>query len=125
MTVYAHASNIYAFYIGECLLGVGLSFTSTSMVGCVVRRTYSENTGKIMGTILAANGLGGALAAQIVTPIIFEEGNPFGNRNAYKLIVVILTVTAIIVLTLVREKDLLSRRSRFPPKKTRTKLDRH
>lgn len=35
-----------------------------------------------LGFVLAANGLGGALAAQVVTPIIYQEGNPFGYRNA-------------------------------------------
>ena len=102
--IYATATNIYTFYVGGTLLGIGLAFSTTTMVGCVVRRMFKENSGKIMGAALAANGLGGALAAQIVTPIIFEEGNVFGYQNAYKLVAVILAVTAVIVLVLIREK---------------------
>lgn len=103
MLIYAHATSIYVFYVGGCLLGLGLAFTTTTMVGSVVRRHFKENSGKIMGAALAANGLGGALAAQIVTPIIFEEGNAFGYRNAYTLVAIILAVTAVIVLTLVHD----------------------
>jgi len=57
-----------------------------------------------MGAILAANGLGGALAAQIVYPIIYEEGNAFGYRNAYRLVAVILLATMLIVAVFMREQ---------------------
>ena len=56
-----------------------------------------------MGFILCANGLGGALAAQIISPIIYEEGNPFGYRNAYFLVTVILLVVGTIVVFFFRE----------------------
>lgn len=56
-----------------------------------------------MGLILAANGVGAAVATQIVTPIIYAPGDAFGYRNAYKLVALILAVTAGIVLALYRE----------------------
>ena len=59
----------------------------------------------VMGAVLAANGLGGAVAAQIVSPIIYEEGNPFGFRNAYKLVALILTVVGIIIMVVFKEKS--------------------
>lgn len=105
MLIYANATHIVTFYVGGCFLGIGLAFTTTSMVGCVVRRWCKEHSGKIMGAVLAANGLGGAVAAQIVSPIIYEEGNPFGFRNAYKLVALILTVVGIIIMVVFKEKS--------------------
>jgi MFS family permease len=100
--VYAHAESVFVFYIGGCLLGMGLAFCTTTMIGSIIRRWVKQNTGTILGFVLAANGLGGALAAQIVTPIIYEEGNPFGYRNAYNLVTVILVVTGIIAVIFLR-----------------------
>ena len=104
MLCYAFAPSIGWFYLGGVLLGLGLAWTTTTVVGCIVHRWCPEHAGKTMGFILAANGIGAAAAAQIVTPIIYEPGNPFGYRNAYKLVALILAVTALIVLLLYREK---------------------
>ena len=70
----------------------------------LVGRWCKENKGTIMGAVLCANGFGGALAAQIVSPIIYEEGNPFGYRNSYYLVAGILLVVGILVVTLFKEK---------------------
>ena len=101
--MYIIGTNIIYFYIGGCLLGVGLSWTTTTMVGAVIGKWCKENKGTIMGAVLAANGLGGALAAQIVSPIIYEEGNAFGYRNAYALVAVILLVVGTLIVALFRE----------------------
>lgn len=101
--LYATASNIFLFYLGGCFLGMGLSWTTTTMVGYVVNCWCKEHKGTIMGFVLAANGLGGALAAQIVTPIIYQEGNAFGYRNAYWLVAAILLVVGILVVALIRD----------------------
>jgi len=101
--VNSFASNIFGFYLGGALLGIGFSLTGTTMVGCVVNKWSRENKGTIMGFILAANGLGGALAAQIVTPIIYDETNAFGYRNAYRLVSVILLATVILIAVFFRE----------------------
>ena len=100
--IYAHAESVWVFYIGGCLLGMGLAFCTTTMIGSIIRKWVKQNTGTILGFVLAANGLGGALAAQIVTPIIYEEGNPFGYRNAYNLVTVILVVTGILAVVFLR-----------------------
>ena len=104
MQIYAHASNVFVFYIGGSLLGLGLAFCTTTMIGSIIRRWVKENTGTILGFVLAANGLGGALAAQIVTPIIYEEGNPFGYRNAYNLVTLILVATGILAVVFLRNQ---------------------
>ena len=99
------AEHLIFFYISSILLGVGLAWCTTSMMSYVVGKWCSDkNRGTITGAILAANGLGGALSAQILSPIIFEEGNPFGYRNAYRLVAVVLTVMLVLIIIFFREK---------------------
>lgn len=102
MMINAHAESIYQFYIGGCFLGMGLSWTTTTMIGYVVSKWCKEKRGTIMGFVLAANGLGGALVTQIVSPIIYNESDPFGYRNAYKLTALILLVVGTLVVLLFR-----------------------
>lgn len=102
--VYAHAESVWVFYIGGCLLGLGIALCTTTMIGSIIRRWIKQNTGTILGFVLAANGLGGAVAAQIVTPIIYEEGNPFGYRNAYNLVTVVLVITGILAVVFLRNQ---------------------
>ena len=96
------AGNVYVFYGSQVLAGMGFSFTGTGMVGSVVNRWSPENKGTVMGIILCANGAGGALAAQIVTPLI--SSGTFGYRNAFRLVAVILSVLMLIILIFFREK---------------------
>lgn len=98
------ATELYMFYLGGILLGVGLAWTNTTMVSTIINRHCTSNKGAITGAILAANGIGGAVAMQIISPIIFEEGNPFGYRNSYRLVAVILAVVLLLFLVLYREK---------------------
>ena len=73
------------------------------MTGTIIRRWFPDNIGKITGIVLASNGLGGALAAQIITPLIFDEKNPLGYRTAYLISAAIVTVVAILLLILIRD----------------------
>lgn len=100
--IYAYAANILVFCIGGCLLGAGLAFTSTAIVTILIKRWFAGNTGTVLGIALAANGLGGAVAAQIVTPIIGSHA--YGYRDAYTLVAVILAVVGAVVLIFLREK---------------------
>lgn len=101
---YAYANSVWGFYAGSVFLGIGLSWTTTTMVGCVINNWCREKQGTLTGAVLAANGLGSALATQIVSPIIYREGNVFGYRDAYKLIVVILLVSGVLIMSLYRER---------------------
>ncbi len=101
--IYATATNVAVFYLGGTFLGIGLSWTTTTMVSYLVGRWYPEKRGTVTGFALSANGLGGALAAQIVTPIIYEQGNPFGYRNAYYLVAILLAVVGVLVTALIHE----------------------
>jgi MFS family permease len=97
---YAVATHVLVLYLGGILLGMGFSFTGTTMVGFVVNKWCKRNKGTIMGAVLAANGLGGALSAQIVSPIIESS---YGYRAAYFLIAGIFLVIGTLVVLLVRE----------------------
>ncbi len=101
MLCYSFAENVIGFYVGSMFLGMGLAWTTTTMVGSVINKWCRAHKGTIMGAALAANGIGGALATQIVSPIIYRD--TFGYRNAYRLVVVILAVTFIVVMLLFRE----------------------
>ena len=95
------------FYLGGALLGLGLSFTTTTMVGSVVNKWCKKNKGTIMGFVLATNGIGAALATQVVTPIIYDEKNPLGFQNAFRLTAIILFFVAVVVLIFFKDKPLI------------------
>lgn len=97
------AENIFLFYVSGTLLGIGLSWTTTTMVGAVVTKWCKKSKGTIMGFILAANGVGGAFATQIVSPIIYNESISFGYRNAYRLVAVILLAVGALVVAFFRD----------------------
>lgn len=99
---YAYAEVMWVFYIGGALLGIGLAFTTTAMATILVKRWFTGNTGTVLGVVLAANGLGGALAAQIVDPIISKHA--FGYRDAYTMVAIILAVVGTLTVIFLREK---------------------
>lgn len=102
--IYAYATNILVFYIGGTLLGIGLAFTTTTMASSVIRRWFKKDIGKYTGIVFAANGIGGAVAAQIASPMINEEGNPFGYRTSYLVVALILLVVGVLAVVLIRER---------------------
>lgn len=92
--LYAVSDNVWLMYLASILLGVGLSWTTTTMVGYVVTRWCRENKGTIMGAVLAANGIGGALAIQIITPILTSSS---GYRGACFTVGCILVAVLVII----------------------------
>lgn len=100
----AMATTVWEFYIAGFFLGLGLALCTTTMISFVIRRWCKENTGKILGFVLAANGVGSAAATQVVSPMIYESGDPLGYRNAYWLMAGILVIVGIIVVPLMREQ---------------------
>lgn len=99
--IYSFATKLWMFYIGGALLGIGLAWTTTTIVGYVVGKWFKEKKGTVMGVILASNGLGAAVAIQIVSPII--EKSAFGYQNAYRLIAVLLFCVAVLVLVFFKD----------------------
>lgn len=96
----AFSDGIAMFYLGGALLGLGLAWTTTALVGYVVERWFTSRKGSVMGIILAANGLGGAVASQILSPLIF--GSEGSWRKSYLLVAVILGVVGLIVVAVLR-----------------------
>ena len=101
--LYAVADRVFVFYIGGFLLGVGLAWTSTTIVGYVVRKACKNNRGTVMGFVLAANGIGGAIAVQVITPILDNPIDPFGYRKAYFLMACVFAVLFVILLCFYKE----------------------
>ena len=101
--IYANATAAWMFCIGGVFLGLGLSWMGTAMIGHVISAWFRENRGTVMGIALAANGLGTAVMTQIVSPIIYREGDIFGYRKAYLLTAALLAVAAIMILVFLRE----------------------
>ena len=99
----ATTTHLIGFYFAAILLGIGISFTGTTMISSTVHKWCKKNKATITGAILAANGLGGAIAVQILSPIIFQEGNPFGYQISYKLVACVLAVMFILVVILYKE----------------------
>lgn len=105
MLINAFATDVFLFYIAGVLSGIGFSWTSTTIVGSIVRRWTNKNVGKIMGVILAANGVGSAVATQTLTPVIYRGNDPFGYRNAYFIIAAILAVLLLLFFVFYKETD--------------------
>ena len=99
--IYSFSNTIYLFYLGGALLGIGVGLSSTTMVGYIVGLSCNKNRGTIMGVILAANGLGNAIATQVVSPMI--NASTFGYRNAYLVMASVFVAMFIILLIFYRE----------------------
>lgn len=104
-TIFSFADTLPMFYLGGAFWGLGVTFCGGTMAGTIVRRWFDKDVGKFTGIVMSANGIGGAIAAQIITPMINEIGNPFGYRNAYRLAAAISLVVCILVIILLRDKQ--------------------
>ncbi len=100
--LYSCATTLFLFYLGGVFLGIGVAWTTTSMVGVVVNRWFNKNKGTVMGIVLASNGLGAAIAIHIITPIIYSSA--FGYQSAYRMTALILLAVTLFVVLLYREK---------------------
>ncbi len=115
----SYAEHLYWFYLAGILLGIGLSWTGTAMMSTVVNVWCTQHKGTITGAILAANGLGGAVSVQILSPIIFEEGNPFGYRNSYRLVAILLAIVLVLIVVFFREQPKGAEKQILPKNKKR------
>lgn len=94
------STHVVGFYVGEVMMGVGLAWTTTTMVGYVVGKWFTSKKGTIMGFVLAANGIGGATATQILSPVIYASDA--GWRNSYRIAAAILVCVGLLVVLLLR-----------------------
>ena len=103
MLLYAYADNLLLIYLAGTLLGIGFSFTTTTMVGYVIDLWCAENKGTVMGAVLAANGLGGAVAIQLAGGMI-DPAVTGSYRAAYRMIAAVLLVTMVVILLFFRDR---------------------
>ena len=103
--LYATGTNVIVFGIAAILLGLGISFTGNTIAGYIVREWFSEKKGTFMGIIMAANGVGGAVALQIMGPIIdLDNTQSFGYRKAYFIIAALMVIVGILILIFLKDK---------------------
>ena len=100
MLIYSFANDVAMFVVGGFLLGLGLAWTTTTMVGYLVEKWFASNKGTIMGIALAASGLGGALSSQVVNAMIYSEST--GWRFSYRITALILAVVGVIAVLVIR-----------------------
>lgn len=104
MLFFTFSNNILLFYIGAIFLGLGFAWTGTSLIGYVVNIWSKENRGTIMGAILCANGLGGAIAMRMVSKIIDSSIHNPSYKVAYFIISIILVVVSFLILIFFKDK---------------------
>lgn len=95
-------TKVIHYYLAGGLHGFGIVFVGSTMAGTIVRRWFKEDIGKYTGMVMSANGIGGAIAAQIISPII-NNGETFGYRKAYFLMAVVNVVISVLILSLLRD----------------------
>lgn len=98
----AFGTNILHFYLAGALHGFGVVYVGGTMAGTVVRRWFKQDIGKYTGIVMSANGIGGAVAAQVISPII-NNGEIFGYRKAYLLSAVIALAISVVILIFIRD----------------------
>lgn len=100
--LYSFGTSLPVFYLAGILLGIGLAWCTTTVVGFVIGKWFTEHRGTVMGIVLAANGLGVAVAAQIISPLI--DSGTFGYRKAYWVTAAVLGVVALLALLFFRNE---------------------
>lgn len=113
--IYSFATTYWQFYIGSFLLGAGLAWCTTAMVGVVIGRWFTKHRGTVMGVVLASNGLGTALSAMVMKPVIDE--NAFGYRTAYRLVTLILAGLLLLILLFFKNAPQTAAMGEAPKKK--------
>lgn len=100
--LYAVGSSLPVFYLAGVFLGVGIAWCTTTVVGFVIGKWFTEHLGTVMGVVMAANGLGVAVAAQIISPLI--DSGTFGYRKAYLVTAAVLACVAVLALIFFRDE---------------------
>ena len=103
------ATEYWHFYAGGILLGAGLAWTTTTIVGYVAETWFTSHKGTMMGILLAANGLGGFLSEPIVTKLIYGADGSLSDadarwRLAYFVTAGLFAVVGLIVTLVVRDR---------------------
>lgn len=102
LLLFSCTQAVYTFWAAGALMGVGMSFISTTTASSLIRQWFDKNVGSVTGVVLAASGLGSALGSQIISPILYS-GDPDGFRTAYRITALVVAVAAAVLIPLLRE----------------------
>lgn len=97
------ATEYWHLYLGATLLGIGFAWTTTTIVGHIVEKWFTNGKGTVMGVILAANGLGGAVSEMIINPMTNGEDG-LGWRFAYRLTACIFLAIGFLAFLFIRNQ---------------------
>lgn len=101
MVLYSVSTTVVGFYLAGAFLGLGLAWTTTTMMGYIIRRWVHKNRGTVMGFILATNGLGGAFATTLFSPII--QSSLTGYKTAYLIVALIVFILGVIAVVFIKD----------------------
>ncbi len=101
--LYSTAHKVWMFYVAGTVFGMGLSLGFGSIISILLKQWVRKGFGTLMGVVMSCSGLGAAVGVQVMSPVLFQEGNPLGFRDAYKLCCLILIVAAVAVIALAKE----------------------
>ena len=76
--LYAFARDPRLLFLFWFLEGTCLFFCSTSMISYVLTRWFTEHRSTVMGVVMAGSGVGAAIGAQVLRPIIIGQRTVFG-----------------------------------------------
>ena len=103
MILHAVSTTLWGFYLAGALLGLGLAWTTTTMIGYVVNKWVVKNRGTILGCILASNGLSAALVVNIFTPTL--ESSPAGYKTVYFIIAIAVAIVGLFAVIFIKDKE--------------------
>jgi len=82
LATYSVSSNPAMFYMGGVFQGIGTSFAVATTATSLVNNWFSSHRGTVLGVVLSASGIGGALFSQLVSFMIENMGWRFSYRTA-------------------------------------------
>ena len=103
MFIYSVAEKVWQFYIAGMLFGTGLALGAGLIISVLLKQWVTKGFGTIVGFVSACSGLGAAVGVRVISPILFQEGNPLGFRDAYRLCAIILAVAGVLIVLLAKE----------------------
>ncbi len=68
----AYSTTLIGFYLGGVFLGLGVSWSSTTMISLIINTRFDKNKGTVLGFVLSSNAIGSAIATTLLTPIIYK-----------------------------------------------------
>jgi len=100
LTTLSFGSVPAVFLAGGFLLGIGSALSTTATSSALISNWFSAHRGLVLGVVLCASGIGGALFSRLVSGWIAR----LGWRGSYRVSAAIVLLTAVGALLLLRER---------------------